>query len=115
MNQQELLDLLDAELRGQAVDLEPFGVREYAFPMRLAQRVLDEIVRGGGVVLGGDLWIVHDDGSCRPGHDNWFADLVPGESTAEFSARQARAASAFFERHQNEDRSYATFVLASGT
>lgn len=112
MNQQEMLSLLDPELRKEAVDLTPYGVREFAFPLRAAQRVLAEIVHGGGVVLGGDLWTVRDDGFYEPGHDNWFVNHVPGESFDDFTARQADAANRFFERQEDDGRSCATFVLS---
>ncbi len=112
MNQQELLSLLDPELRKEAVDLVPYGVREYAFPLHIAQRVLDEIVRSGGIVLGGDLWIANDDGFFEPGHDNWFVNRVPDEPFGDFAARQAQAANKFFERQEDGGRSYATFVLS---
>jgi hypothetical protein len=112
MNQQGVLSLLDPELQKEAVDLTSYGVREYAFPLRVARRVLAEIVHGGGVVLGGDLWIVHDDGIYEPGHDNWFVNRVPGESLDDFAARQAGAANRFFERQEDDGRSYATFVLS---
>jgi hypothetical protein len=112
MNQQGLLSLLDPDLRKEAVDLAPYGVREYAFPLRVAQRVLVNIVRGGGVVLGGDLWTVRDDGLYEPGHDNWFVNHVPGESFDDFTARQAEAANRFFERQKDDGRNYATFVVS---
>ena len=66
----------------------------------------------GGVVLGGGLWIVHDDGFYGPGHDNWFVNHVPGEPFDDFAARQAEAANRFFERQEGDGRSYATFVLS---
>jgi hypothetical protein len=46
MNQEALLSLLDPELPRDPVDLTPYGVREYAFPLRIVQRVLNEIVQG---------------------------------------------------------------------
>jgi hypothetical protein len=112
MSQQALLSFLDPELRGEAVDLAPHGVREFAFPLRIAHRVLDEIVQSGGIVLGGDLWIANEGGFFEPGHDNWFVNRLPDEPFEEFSGRQTQAANKFFERQVDDGRRYATFVLS---
>jgi len=112
-SQSELFELLSGELRATAIDLEPYGVHELAFPITVARLVLDQIVSAGQKPLGGDLWSRSDDDSYfSPTGENWYINLPDAEAPADWLSRMRSKAEGFIDRHRSDSRSFVTFVLA---
>lgn len=109
--QSYMLGLLSTELAFLAVDLsEVAGSREYCFPLKAAQAVLEKLLAKGVNLLGGDLWDL-EEGEYFPAGDNWYVDSIEGESLIHRAARVSSTAGRFFERYMNDEKKRVTFVV----
>lgn len=111
--QSEMLSLLPSDLAALAVDLSVIaGSREYCFPLDVSLSVLENLLRNGLVVLGGDLWDLEND-EYYPSGESWYADAVEGESVMARESRVRATAKKFFARYENAANKRVTFVVKS--
>ena len=109
--QSKMLGLLPPELATVAVDLSVIaGSREYCFPLTAASAVLENLLRNGVTLLGGDLWDLKD-GEYYALGESWYTNSVPGESAVIREARVRETAGEFFARYANATKNRVTFVV----
>jgi hypothetical protein len=100
----QVLAAVPASLKVLAIDLRSVGVFEWAFPIGIAQEVLDAVERNGLELLGGDTWIRQSDGTMSATGWNWTVSAADSPSEAyESGVRFIRALA-------SRENYYLTFV-----
>lgn len=113
MSQPIISRTLGGFLIDQAVDLEPYGVFELAFPISIADDVLAQLLDGGITVSGGDLWSKDEHGDFRPKYDNWFTDSTDLTTDEDATNLVKLRAGEFFARNRGNNDNMVTFVVTT--
>jgi hypothetical protein len=103
--------ILSGFLIDQAVDLEPYGVFELAFPISIAEDVLAQLLDSGIMISGGDLWSKDERGEFRPKHDNWFVNFTDCTAGEDVTKLVKIRAGEFFKRNKENSDNMVTFVV----
>lgn len=102
LSRDDLWAALSEEVRSVAARLDLQRSAEDAFPVAIAEEVVAALEEAGALILGGDFWLLQDDG-FHPAYANWSYD---GQAAAESLAVARRTLIAPWV-----DRSwYVTFV-----
>ena len=86
---------LPSALRERGVPLDNVGVNSTAWFAADALAVVDACVKGGLAILGGDLWLVLQEGGIVTGDANWACEPRRSESSDEYVERSGAEATAF--------------------
>lgn len=111
MSQPAVARILSGFLIDQAVDLEPYGVFELAFPVSIADDVLAQLLDSGIMISGGDLWSKDEQGEFRPKYDNWFVNSTDCTAGEDMTKLVKIWAGEFFKHNKENSHNMVTFVV----
>lgn len=94
---------LPEPLQKRAVDLSEQHIREFAFTLRDALRVVSVMKDRGWTILGGDFYRRRAAGDWAPTYDHWSTERGVGESLAEYVERSITEADAAISRLQDRE------------